>query len=302
VIQLLAIAAAAGATYFFVMWVWSLNAHRQMTGLERTNAEIEEARRRENRLPVRQRFREYLRVRGYQGSLAPLLLAWAFGYLMVIAVLQLFGVNLLVGLLAGAPVTLLLSFAVLVSFQGRRRRLFNRQLLQLFTMLAAQLEAGSGPTRALEQVLPSLRDPLRGELTKVLESTVAAKPLVEAMHDMAEVWPSRAMSMFISALDLDNETHATLAPALRQAAAIIQRNEELISEAQAELAQTKMEFYIVAGVIGLLAVWLIFSGDAQTRAAFVTPAGFIALMLAVTNYCWGLFRAWRLFNRVREVL
>lgn len=302
VLQLLIVSAAAGATYFFAMWVWSLSAHRSMTGTERANAEIEEKRRSEDRLSIPQRFRAFLTTNGYQGSLSPLLLAWSFGYLLSVAALLLFGANPLIGLLLAAPVTLGLSFAALTTYQARRRRLFHTQLLQLFDMLAAQLEAGSGPARALEQVLPSLRDPLQSELARVLDATIAAKPLVEAMQDMAQRWPSRGMSMFVSALELDSETHATLAPALRQAAAIIQRNHDLVSEAQSELAQTKMEFYIVAGVIALLAAWMVFSGDAATRSAFMTPAGFIALMLAVGNYCWGLFRAWRLFNRVREVL
>lgn len=298
--SIIAALAAGGAAYFIARWYVARRSYRDMTAIERANAQIEEDRRREERLGWRDRIREGLGTAGYRGGLTPVFLAGGFIYLAIAAVLTLIGLQALWGALAAVPIAFGGAFGALQSLESRRRKAFNIQLMQALELLAGQLESGSGINRALEQILPSLNDPLRREFEATLDKTVAAMPLVEAMEELAERYPSRAMGMFVAALELDRRQNANLAPAIRQAAAMLRRNFELTSEGRAELAQTKMEFLIVAAIISGIIVMLVFGGDEQTRDLYRGGPGLIVLAVSVALMVAGFVRARNVFREISE--
>ena len=294
---------AGGAVYFTVSYISIRRKRATLTQTERAYLEIAEqeelAEVKSLLVQARERLRKFADEFGYRGTLVPVLLALGFVYLGLILVFRLFGLPDVAGLILGLPAALLSVTIISRRAERKRRERFSVQLLQAFSLLAGQLEAGFGVNRALELILPSIQDPLHAELEQVLLTSVGSKPLVEAMRDLSDRFPSRAMSMFVTALELYRVHQASLAPVLRQAANMLQRNHELAAEAIAELAQTKAEFYGVASIVAFIAALTMLTQGAK---AFGTPVGVGVLLVAGVLFGTGLWRAQRLFRRTRDEL
>lgn len=288
------------AAYALVGWYYAHSALRSMTAIERANAQIADARRKETRPKPKERLQQELARRGYRGDLTPVLAAMTFVYLISILILRALGVGDLVGVAIALPLSLGVAVAGLSQMVTRRRRKFNVQLLQALTLLAAQVEAGNGAQRAIEQIIPSLQDPIRAELAATMDATVASKDLVGAMRDLERRYPSKAFRMFIAALEIDQAKGGRLEPALRQAAATLQRDFDLSKEAQAEISQTKAEFVAIVGIIGLITVSMVVGGGQTARDAYFNPVGLIFVVIALANFGLGIARALKIFAGVKD--
>lgn len=299
IINLLLGVAVGFAVYCIYGWVMTQRALRHMTTIEKANSRIDEARRKEERPANKDRVRLYLVKRGYKGDMTPFFAAVTFGYIVIALAFRLVGASDLVGLLVALPVAFLGTMWGLTMLVVRRKRVFNQQLMQALTLIAAQVEAGNGAQRAIEQVIPSLQDPIRSELSAAMDATVASKDIVKAMKDLEERYPSRAFSMFIAALEIDQAKGGRLEPALRQAASTLQRDFELSQEAVAEISQTRSEFFAVIGIIGLICFSMFVGGGETTQAAYFTPVGLIAVGIGLLNFGLGIWRATRIFNNAK---
>lgn len=290
---------AAFAAYALVGWYYAHSALRNMTAIERANAQIEEAKRKENRPKPKDRLRRELTARGYTGDLTPVLAGMTFLYLVLVLALRMIGLPDLVGVLVALPLSVAAAVFGLNTMVTRRRRKFNQQLLQALTLLAAQVEAGNGAQRAIEQIIPSLQDPLRSELSAAMDATVASKDLVASMRDLEARYSSRAFQMFIAALEIDQAKGGRLEPALRQAAATLQRDFDLSKEAVSEISQTKMEFVSIVGIISVITVTMVLSGGDSSVEAFTNPFGIIVSTVALANFGLGIYRSLKIFGKAR---
>ena len=78
---LIPLALAFGALVFFgVNYLNSRRAYRSATKIQRWNAAIEDSREQESKGHANERLRHYLRMRGWNGSLFPLVVAVVFLY------------------------------------------------------------------------------------------------------------------------------------------------------------------------------------------------------------------------------
>lgn len=290
---------AGGSAYYAYGWYTARKALRSLTAIERANALIEEAKRKDAKPGLKQRLENELVRRGWKGDLALVLGGVTMLYVLISLVLRLFGLGGIAGAVVGLPISVGVVLMGLGSATTRRRRAFNHQLLQALTLLAGQIEGGNGPRRALELIIPSLQDPLRSELIGVMDATVASKNLVGALKDLLVRYPSRALSMFISALEIDEATGGRIEPALRQAADTLQRDFELSAEALAELSQTKAEFIVVVGIIGMVAVSMVTGGDATTKATYTTPVAIAVLLGLAAWFGFGIIRFLRILKKAR---
>lgn len=291
--------AFGGFVYFLFSALVAHGSRRRATLIERATAEIEEYRQRQARQPLSDRAKQYLLRHGWNYDLVPLVAIWTFGYILTGIVLEAVGLGQLFAALLAAPVTLWLAAMVLGRLSRQRRRRFTEQLLHAIRQLVAKIEGGSSPQRALEQIAPVMPDPLRQELSEMLEQVLATKDLVGGLRQLADKYPSRAMSMMVAAYEMDHDRGARIEPALRQAAVMLERQFELQAEAVAELSQTKMEFYGVVGIIGAIALGMVLMGPGSTAAAYKTLVGVIVLLASASWFSFGIFRARRIFARAK---
>jgi Flp pilus assembly protein TadB len=301
VILLLLAIAVAGVAFFVVSYVLSLVELRKIRGsrLETKRLDDIEGEEAAARRPVRERVRGPLADAGWNGGMGPVLVAGAFLYAVCVLVLSAIGVPDLVGLALGLPASFGAATLAAMRIGARRQILFQRQLMFALSDIAARLQGGAGAKRALDQVVPNLENPLGAELEQALDST-QGQSLVDALQKVEERYPSRAFTLFITALEIDEKQGGQLAPALREASAMLQRQFELAEEAQAELAQAKMEFFVVAAIVGLIVVTMFTGSDDATRSVYFSFIGLIAVGFGFGNAAIGFLRAFRLFAKARE--
>lgn len=298
---LIAAILASGAAFFAVSSITIKQQLKTMTYIETASAEIAAAERRKNRVTIKQRIGNYAARQGWVGNLPPVVAAGCAAYLLSATGLKIAGAGGIVGAVLAVPVAAGLVMIGSNYMGNKRQTLFRRQLMTALTLAAAQIEAGSGPHRALEQITPNLPNPLGAEFNRALNAAVASKDLIGEFGKLRQRYPSKAVDMFVLAMEINAVQGGSLAPALRQAGAGMQREFELVEEANAELAQTKAEFYAIAGLILMIGVSTVVGGDASIRAAYTTPIGMGGAALAILNYSFGCWRALRIIGKPKRL-
>lgn len=301
-IVLIAALATAGTIYYGVEWWSARTMHRRMTTIERANAQIEEDRARERKLSVKARLSKALRDRGYEGDWTPVLLAVAVLYMLSAVALKLVGVGTWVGGALALPAAILIATAGLATARRKQQAKFQVQLMQALGLIATQVEAGDGAKRAIEKTVGLVEEPLRGELTHALDSLVGTTSLVSALKELGDRYPSRAMRLFVAALEIDDKMGARLAPALRQAQIALEKDFELTAEATAEVASARGEFFGITAIIGFIVITLVGSAEGISKEVYQSPIGIIVLALAGVNYLFGIWRTLRIFRSIKGSL
>jgi len=296
---LLVLLATAGATFFLIRAAQMHLAYRRMGQLEATRVEIEAARARAERAPLRARLVGAVRSLGYDGDLFPFAAGLAFLYLAVAAALSLLSVPSVVAYVVALPAVGGAVATVVKWAAARRRKRFNTQLVELLELVAGQIEGGTGAQRALALVVPTMGEPLRSEMSAVLDTQMVTRDLIGAMRALQERYPSRAFAMFVSALEIDRADGHAIGPALRQAAKILNDDFQLRAEAVAEVAQQRGEFFIILAVLGAMAAYMLMSGDETQIAAYTSPIGVTALGAASANAVWGVYRMLTMLRKLQ---
>ena len=289
--------ASAAFVYFLISWVTSRNAYRKSTQIQRTNAVIEESRKLEARQSLQARLSSLAAAHGWQGSLSPLAAGFSFLYAAAILAFLALGLSSVLAFIGAIPVCIASVWIVIRTMAERRKARFRRQLLQALNLMAAQIESGSGPQRAMEQIVSQLEDPLGEELARVLAQAGASKDLIGALKDLEVRYPTRAMSMLTAALEIDRKNGGQLAPVLRQAAAVLEREFELTAEARAEVSQARSEFFIITAII--LGICFFMISSTSSNGAFTNFAGIVILFIFGGNFVWGIYRVMRTLGKAR---
>lgn len=290
--------AVAGATFFLVRAIQSRAGYRAMSQLEAKRVELEAARERAARPTLNQRVRSQAYALGYDGDVFPFAAALAFLYLAVSIALTFADIPNALAYVAALPTSALTIWAAAKWSAAQKKKRFNAQFVELLDLVAGQIEGGSGAQRALTVVIPTMQEPLRGEMIRVLNQQLATKDLVGAMRDLSERYPSRAFALFISALEIDQADGHAIGPAIRQAAGLLNSDFQLRAEAVAEVAQQRGEFFIILGVLGALGAYMIFGGDESRVEAYLSPIGLISLAASLANVLWG---CWRMLTMLRKL-
>lgn len=296
--SVLLLIAVGGTAFFLVRAVQSQYSYKSMSNLEVKRVELEAARERDEKPKLKQRAREQLYALGYDGDVFPFAAALAFLYLAICVALTLTNVPTAVAYVAGLPVSVLAIWAFAKSTTARKRKKFNSQFVDMLELVAGQIEGSNGAQRALNMVVPTMQEPLRGEMIRVLNRQAATKDLIGALRELAQRYPSRAFELFISAMEIDQADGHAIAPAIRQAASLLNSDFQLRSEALAEIAQQRGEFFIILGVLGALGGYMIFGGDESRLEAYLSPVGLIALSASLANVLWG---CWRMLTMLRNL-
>lgn len=253
-----------------------------------------------NKRTLRQNIADYLLQLGWSGPLAPIVWAAAFFYMLTAVALTLAGIDGWLGVGVALPLTGLLILMATTISKTRRQRAFQMQLVGAFDQLASKLRAGSSPARALEDLAPTLPEPLRTEILRAVDAHRSSAVLSDAMEDVARRYPSRPMSLFVTALRVGELRGGAIATAIETAASTIREDTELRAEAQAEVSQEKAQFYAIVGIIAAIAISTLTKSGPEAKEAFLTPLGMIVLAVGFGNFGLGVFLVLRKLNKAKE--
>ena len=285
--------------YFFLSYIEAKRSYENASLVQRANAVIAESREKESRVPERERLRVWLSAHGWSGSVGPVLAGAGIGYIAVTLALLGLGVGSSGAYLLAAAGCVAISRWAFSFVEGRKQERFRRQLLQLLNLMAAQIEAGSGPQRAMEQIVGQIDEPLGSELRATLAEAGVSKDLIGALRDLERRYPSRALVMLIAALEIDQQNGGRLSPVLRQASATLGREFELSEEALAEISQTRAEFYGIVGIVLFIVMLMFTTSGSVGKETYSSGTGLVILLLAGANFGYGVVRVLRLFNKIK---
>ncbi len=294
---LLASLFSAGSLYFVVMWFVARKELAARSEIERRKAAIDRANR--ERVNVRAKLHLIASHNGWNGDLSVIAVALIFLYAVVVAALSLINVQGWLAPIIAVPVSVMAVMWAAASTAQRRRSAFNRQLVQALDLLVAQLQSGVSAQLALERIVPNLPDPLRSEFDTALVRKRANLELSDAIAEVANRYPSRAMTMLVASLRIDEKRGAKMSLALDQAAASVRRDFELRSEADAEVAQERMQFFGIVGIVGGIALFLFARGSESQQDALMSPMGLTFVGIAAANFAFGVVRVLRMLAKAK---
>lgn len=288
---------AAGVVFFLAQAFFSAVQRREAGKIAVVNAVIAEQRRLAETPSIDQRILFAAAKRGYTGTLGPIALGAACFFLVCVVALRFAGLP--------GPLILLFSLAGVVGgawgFGGwaanKKKQSFDRQLLEMLSMLAGQLESGVSIETGLERAAMASEDPLRSEMQAALQQGSANRDLVGAMRRLGYRYPSRAFDLFIAALEIDRDIGSPIEPSLREAASMLSRDFALTEETRAETGQVRAEFYGILVVMAIMLVLTINNAE-RTGNANVYFSGFGAVLFAMALgwIGFGVLRALRMLN------
>jgi Flp pilus assembly protein TadB len=288
-----------GSAFFTIRWsqIWRVEARK--TELQKRREEIDYQASLSNRQSLAAKIKRVFSDYGWEGDVTPLLMVSGVLYLVMVSVLSIIGIQGVPRAILALPASLLIVGGISASAANKKKRLFNKQLMQALDLFAAQLKSGLSSVRAMEQTLPSLPQPLRGELAVALEKYRASAKLGDALAEVQERFPSRAMQMLVVSVRIDEERGGRMADALEQAADNVRKDFELGAEAQAELAQEKAQFYGIVFILGMFAYVTLARADENTIKSFTTMPGSAIIFIAAANALFGIFRTLRVFSKAK---
>jgi Flp pilus assembly protein TadB len=288
---------ASGAAYYLATWWSSWRELRNLSYIEIRNAQIEEDIRLERKATRRQRIEQKLFNLGYEGDWTPLLLVVALIYLVVAVIFSFFGVGSSFGAVIALPISIIGAIASLANARRKRYAKFEQQLLKVLSSVAGHLEAGDTPPMAFQKAARLSENPMRRELQAALATQVGTESLSQTIGQLALRYPSRAINLLVAALSIDDRVGAQLSPALRQAQSTLERQFELSAETTAEISQARGEFFAISGVMAAIALALVSGSGGTAREAYSSFLGIIVLILVLTNYGIGVWRALNIFRK-----
>lgn len=288
----------AGSTYFTIAAIRSKIAGQNMTAIERQNALMEADKAAEERKSFSQRLNGRLGAAGWVGDTTLLAVGAAAIWLVSVALLIGFGITPVLAAVVAAGGIVGGGYLAAERSAARRQAAFQRQLLEALNLIIPKIEGGTGPDAALKQVLVAVGAPFSEEIGRALAAAEVNKDQIGELERVAGRYPSRAFSMFITALRVQATQGGALAPLLRKTTTILTKDFELRAEAAAEISQTKMEFWAITGIISGIATMMIFTPG--NREAYMSPVGIIATGVALANMGLGVFLCMRLIGSVKR--
>ena len=289
------------AVYFLISYISSRRSLNSMNYIDVRNAQIEEDLLNERKLSLPKKIEQSLNGFGYSGNYLPLLAGITLLYLITSLFLTIIGVGNIIGVIISLPMSIGLTLITLSTLKKKSIARFERQLLQVLSVVVGYLEAGDVPTMAFYKAIRLVDDPLRGAFEKALASKIGSETLATVIEPLAKDYPSKSMFMLITALKIDDKVGAKLAPALRQAQKILERQFELSEEGKAEIAQAKSEFYAISIILFGIGLFLMVSTGDLTRNAYTSSLGIIVLSIALANYGLGVYRALKIFSKAAKI-
>lgn len=295
------VAILLGAFIFFIINAfYETRRYTNLSRVEKLSAQIDEEQRLIDKKTFLERLDNLVYKFGFQGITVPLFAIFTFLYVVMASIFTLIGVSDFIGIVIALPI----SFAVVFTFsrlsKKREEERFRRQLLQAFGIIATQIESGDSISKAVVKTSMLIEDPLKRELQSALSKLVGSETLSSTLKDISAKYPSKAIDMFLAALEIDELMGAKLAPILRQAQAVLESQFDLSSEAMAEITQAKGEFYGISAVMILVAFGMFFSSTGVSKEAYLSPLGLFLLSLVFANYLAGIIRTVLIFNKAKR--
>lgn len=172
------------------------------------------------------------------------------------------------------------------SWLARRRRANDRrrgaeQIAEAVTAMSAGLRAGGSVSQAFAYARDEVGEPLRTELSELVERIDVGMPLGEALSAWADARDSEDVRLLVGVLDVHRRSGGDLPSVLDGVAATLRERRAAQREVRALTAQARLS----GAILGLLPVaffgFLLLTSRDEMLRALATPIGATALAVGL---------------------
>lgn len=132
-----------------------------------------------------------------------------------------------------------LAWRALAAARDRRLRRLDGQLPAALDFLVGQLRAHRSVAEAIMEIAERIRDPLRGEFSRIAEEARLGAPLSQALEAFRRRVPSQAVSMVVTAIQVADRTGGNLPEFLSRQAATVRDHVAFLQEVRALTAHAR---------------------------------------------------------------
>lgn len=172
----------------------------------------------------------------------------------------------------------------------KKQKAFGGQLGQALQVISSALSAGQSLNIAFTSVADEAEEPMKTEVSRILNESRLGRDVVAAMMDSAERMKSEDFEWFASAVDLQRRTGGNLVEIIETVSETVRERFELREKIRAYSAEGRLQAYVLMAlplVIG--ALFQIMNPD-YMAPLFASPLGWF--LLGVSAIMYGIAYFW----------
>ncbi len=179
---------------------------------------------------------------------------------------------------------------------GRREKRLSEQLPPFLDRLASTIAAGQGLESAMGKTALETEEPLRAELSLLVQELRMGKPLAESMDAWAERLATSDARLVATAIRIAQDSGGRLSDALERIAATVRERRKLAETLATLTAQGKMQATVIGAMPPALAAFLWFWEPETFGRFYGTPAGKGTLFACALFELAGILWIWKIVS------
>jgi tight adherence protein B len=201
----------------------------------------------------------------------------------------------LFGLVLGAIAIALPLLAVRMAV-SKRRKVLEKQLVEMLVMVSNSLKAGFGLMQALDHASKQLEDPISRELRDTIRATQMGQSIEDAVQGLNTRVGSYDLEIVITAILVQRNVGGNLSEILDGVAHTMRERERIKGEIATLTAQQRLTGFVIAGLpIGLGIIFYLMNPD-YMMTLFTEQIGRYMIAGAVVLECIGAYVIKRIIN------
>ena len=189
--------------------------------------------------------------------------------------------NVILGLAIGTIVTVIgwsVPKIIMTSLYEKRCGRFVDQMVDAMVMLANGIKTGMSVQQSMARVVESMQNPISQEFQHVLDQINLGRSQQEALNELADRIPRQDVQMFVTAVNILNETGGNMAETFTTITETIRERQKVEKKIEALTSQGVMQGIIITLVpFGILAVFTVVDPN-YVKPLFTTTVGVFALL------------------------
>jgi Flp pilus assembly protein TadB len=169
------------------------------------------------------------------------------------------------------------------------RRRFEEDLPDLLQLLSSSLRSGLSLPAALEVVVVDGREPMVGEIRRLLSRARLGEPIEVGFGEIADRMRSQDFEWVALAVQIQKEVGGNLAEILKTTADTIRERAYLKRQVRTLSAEGKLSAYILIVLPFLVGGWVAFSNPDYLRPLWTTWLGLLMSAFGVVSLVVGWF-------------
>ncbi|MFZ5643873.1 MAG: type II secretion system F family protein [Bacillota bacterium] len=220
---------------------------------------------------------QYISVTGSITLIIGIIAAWAMK-------------NITLAVVVPLMLSLFIYARIQFAYQRQRARMEEQAELVLQIMAGLYKTNGKNMIRAIQDVIPSTKPPLRDELDKVIMDYNMGKPVSECLREFAERSDNRDIEVFVNSTNMAEIFGKETEQVVESTAGVIRNRIELREDLRNETTMQRgvINIFLMALPAAFALIWVYYPPARETLTRTAFGKGLIAMVISIEFAAWYL--------------